>query len=240
MPIFPHTKANMPTVTASARTEIVQLEVGLAQNFCTLLCDLAAGVCAVVDPAFEVDRILRAARDRKLSIGAVLLTHGHLDHIEGVPQLLKQASLPNPPLVYIGEGEAETVASYLRSEGSDAKLQLLRGGETLGCGELAIEVLATPGHTRAGCSYFLPQLAALCSGDTLFVGSVGRPQRPETAAQLWHSLQQLDDLPEETRIYPGHNYGSTPTSTLGWERAHNPYLACTTAAAFVALCQRRL
>ena len=70
---------------------ILQIEVGLVQNFCTLLCDPQSGACAIVDPAFEVDRLLRTVAEHKLRIEAVLLTHSHFDHIEGVPAVLRRA-----------------------------------------------------------------------------------------------------------------------------------------------------
>lgn len=216
--------------------EILQLEVGLVQNFCTLLCDPASGTVTLCDPAFEVDRILRTVHARGLRVGAVLITHGHLDHIEGVPAVLAHADVP----VYVGAGEADAVAALCREAGVTPDLHPTEGGERLRCGSLTVEVLATPGHTRAGRSYYLPELGALLPGDTLFVGSCGRPLGPGGAAQLWRSLQSLAELPEETRVYPGHDYGPTPTSTLAWELSANPYLRCADAAAFTALCQRRL
>jgi glyoxylase-like metal-dependent hydrolase (beta-lactamase superfamily II) len=90
-------------------------------------------------------------------------------------------------------------------------------------------------------SYYVPALAALLPGDTLFVGSVGRPRTLADAAVLWRSLVRLcDELPEDTRVYPGHDYGKTKTTTIGREREENPYLRCPDAAAFTALCRRRL
>lgn len=223
-------------MTRTPEPEILQIEVGLVQNFCTLLCDPASGTVTLCDPAFEVDRILRTVHERGLRVGAVLITHGHLDHIEGVPAVLARADVP----VYVGAGEADAVAALCREAGVTPTLHPTAGGEHLRCGALTVEVLATPGHTRAGRSYYLPELGALLPGDTLFVGSCGRPMGEGGAAQLWRSLQSFAELPEETRVYPGHDYGPTPTSTLAWELSTNPYLRCPDAAAFVALCRRRL
>lgn len=213
--------------------ELIQVEVGLVQNFCTLICDPAVGVCAVVDPAFEVDRLERTLQKLGLRVAAVLLTHTHFDHIEGVPALLRSAG---PVPVYVGAAEAGAVAAAC----PDAALRTLDGGETLLVGGLQVSVLATPGHTSAGRSYHVPELAAVVTGDTLFVGSCGRPASPATAGTLWQSLQLLAELPEETRVYPGHNYGRTPTSTIDRERATNPYLAPRSAEAFAALCRSRM
>lgn len=220
--------------------QIIQVEVGLVQNFCTLLCEPQAGVCAIIDPAFEVDRLERTIRQLGLRVAAILLTHSHFDHIEGVPALL-QAAGPVP--VYVGAAEAGAVAAACRAAGladGSVDLRSLDGGETLAVGTLQVSVLATPGHTAAGRSYHVPELGAVATGDTLFVGSCGRPASPATAETLWRSLERLCELPEETRIYPGHNYGRTATSTLDWERQTNPYLAARSAAAFAALCRSRM
>jgi glyoxylase-like metal-dependent hydrolase (beta-lactamase superfamily II) len=212
-----------------------QLEVGLGQNFCTLLGDPDSGECLVCDPAFEVDRIVAATAG--LRVTAVLLTHSHLDHIEGVPELLRRVG---PVPVYIGAGEAETVQDFCTTHGQSPALVPLAGGEELRCGTLSVVVLPTPGHTRAGRSYYVPALSAVLSGDTLFVGSCGRPRDPASAGELWQSLQRLSELPEQTRLYPGHDYGPRPTSTLSWELEHNPYLRCRDASEFAALCRRRM
>jgi glyoxylase-like metal-dependent hydrolase (beta-lactamase superfamily II) len=166
------------------------------------------------------------------------LTHAHLDHVEGVPALLQRLG---PLPVYVGTAELDAVAAYCASEGVRAELLPLPGDGELRIGGLRVQVLATPGHTPAGRSFYLPELGALLPGDTLFVGSVGRPRTLADAPQLWASLMRLcDELPEETRVYPGHDYGRTPTTTLGRERDENPYLRCADAAAFTALLRQRL
>lgn len=217
---------------------ITQIEVGLVQNFCTLVSDDSSGLCAVVDPAFEIDRILRAVDARGQKVAAIWLTHSHFDHIEGVVPLLRR--LPTPVPVYVGADELPVVARACAAAGGEVDLRPLHGGETLRLGELPVEVLPTPGHTAAGRSYYLPECGAVITGDTLFVGSCGRPAAPATTATLWHSLMRLADLPEETRIYPGHDYGPRPTSTIGHERETNPYLRCASEAAFATLVRQRI
>jgi hydroxyacylglutathione hydrolase len=217
---------------------VLRVEVGLVQNVCSLICDPATSTCALVDPAFEVDRLLRTAGEHGYRVGAVLLSHSHLDHIEGVPALRRRLG---PLPVYIGAAELDAVAAHCAREGTKVDLLPLPGDGELHVGELLVQVLATPGHTPAGRSFYLPALGALLPGDTLFVGSVGRPRTLADAPQLWASLMRLcDELPEETRVFPGHDYGPTPTTTLGRERDENPYLRCADAAAFTALCRRRL
>lgn len=214
---------------------ILQLEVGLVQNFCTILCD-AEGACAVVDPAFEIDRLLRTLTEKNLRPQAVLLTHSHFDHIEGVPAFLRHAAVP----VYVGTTEATAVLELCRKAEQPIDLKTLDGDETLRIGGLNVEVLPTPGHTAAGRSFYVPDLSSVITGDTLFVGSCGRPASTQTAATLWRSLERLVELPEETRVYPGHDYGRSATTTVGREREQNPYLQCRTEAEFERLCRARL
>jgi glyoxylase-like metal-dependent hydrolase (beta-lactamase superfamily II) len=206
--------------------EIFQVEVGLLRNFNELIADKNNAVCAVVDPAYEVDRLLREAKARGWRIDSVLVTHTHPDHVEGVEEIVRATAAK----VYVGAGEAEAL---LRAAPS-AQVTPLVGGEEIAVGELRLKAIATPGHTLAGTSYLVE--GNVCTGDTLFVGGCGRTDFPGGNPHiLWNSLQRLAALPEETRVYPGHDYGQTPTSTIGWERTTNPYLLCKDEAEFVAL-----
>jgi glyoxylase-like metal-dependent hydrolase (beta-lactamase superfamily II) len=186
--------------------EIFQTEVGMMSNFNELIACKISQKCAVVDPAFEVDRLLREAKERGWTITAVLVTHTHHDHVDGVEAMVRATGAT----VYVG------------------------GGETIEVGELRIATLPTPGHTGAGTSYLVD--GNVFTGDTLFIGGCGRTDFPGgDAPTLWKSLQRLAALPEETRVYPGHDYGQTPTSTIAWEKTTNPYLLCKSEAEFVAL-----
>lgn len=205
---------------------IFQIEVGLLSNLNELIACNDTGNCAVVDPAFEVDRLLLEASAHGWRITTVLVTHTHHDHVDGVEAMAQATGAT----VYVGAGELEA----LRRAAPSAKLVGLSGGETLDVGNLKIEALPTPGHTAAGTSYVVE--GNVFTGDTLFIGGCGRTDFPGgDAPTLWRSLQRLVALPEETRVYPGHDYGVTPTSTIGWERTTNPYLLCKSEAEFVAL-----
>jgi glyoxylase-like metal-dependent hydrolase (beta-lactamase superfamily II) len=206
--------------------EIFQTEVGLISNFNELIADVESGETAVVDPAFEVDRLLGTARARGWRITTVLLTHTHHDHVDGVEEMVKATGA----VVYVGAGEVDNAQASAPS----ARVVGLTGGEQIPLGGSTIETLATPGHTVAGISYLVG--GAVMTGDTLFVGFCGRTDFPGGNPRvLWQSLRKLAALPEETKVYPGHDYGKTPTSTIGWECATNPYLLCKTEEEFVAL-----
>ena len=204
---------------------VSHLEVGMAQNFCTIF-TAPDGSCAVVDPAFEVDRVVRAIAEKKGRVVAILVTHTHLDHIEGVEELARLTGAP----AYVGAGEL----ANLREHAPTADLRTIGDNDKIPIGQLSISALATPGHTVDARSYY--DGAHVATGDTLFVGGVGRTDFPGgDPATLYRSLCKLGELPEETRVFPGHDYGATPTSTIGWEKSANPYLRCASAAEFIAL-----
>lgn len=214
---------------ASGRTRILQLEVGLAENLNEIVAG-HSGRAFIVDPAYEVDRLLREATAHQMQIEAVLITHTHHDHIEGLWDTVRLTNAR----VYVGRGEADRVREALRAATISPQVIELDGGETIRVGDLTVSTLATPGHTVAGISYLFD--GCVCTGDTLFIGGCGRTDFPGGDPRvLWASLQRLAALPEETRVYPGHDYGATPTSTIGHELHTNPYLRCADAEAFVAL-----
>lgn len=214
---------------ASGRTRILQLEVGLGQNLNEIIAD-ESGRAVIVDPAFEVDRLLREAAAHDMKIEAVLVTHTHRDHIDGLWDTVRLTGAR----VYVGRGELAKIEEAVAKAVQAPVITALDGGERIDIGGLGITTLATPGHTVAGISYLFD--GCVCTGDTLFIGGCGRTDFPGGDPKiLWSSLQKLAALPAETRVYPGHDYGATPTSTIGHEAKTNPYLLCADEAAFVAL-----
>jgi hydroxyacylglutathione hydrolase len=205
-----------------------QLQLGPMSNFVYLVGPGQGSAAAVVDPAWDLDAVFAALDEDGRRIEAVFLTHSHADHTNGLGQLLEKADLP----VYVQRAEAE-FAESLRPFAP--ALHLSEPGAVVRLGALAVTCIHTPGHTRGGqCLSFD---GALVSGDTLFVGACGRCDLPGgDAVQLFDSLHRvLAALGDETRLYPGHDYGDEPSSTLGRERASNPYFRVRDQAEFVEL-----
>jgi glyoxylase-like metal-dependent hydrolase (beta-lactamase superfamily II) len=207
-----------------------QVECGPMQNFVYLIGCRSTRQVLLVDPAWNVDELLNLVEARDLTPAGVAVTHYHPDHvggeimghqIEGVSDLIERRGLP----VYVNRTEAEGLRKVTGLSKSD--LRLMDSDERLEIGQVQIRFLHTPGHTP-GSQCFLAE-NALVSGDTLFVRGCGRVDLPGADAdQMFESLRRLAALPEETVLYPGHNYAEIPTSTIADEKRTNPYLAIPT------------
>jgi len=204
--------------------EIIQMEVGLLQNFCEVIGCPVTGQAALVDPAFEVDRLLAAARARGWTVTTILLTHTHEDHVAG----LDEAAAATGAVVRCHPVEAEV------ARGQGARVEPVADGERIAIGQGEVVAVYTPGHTPGCVCWYVPEPGAVITGDVLFVGSCGGVSYPGSdPAAMVDSLQnRLGALPEETKLYPGHDYGQTPVSTLAWERRHNPALTNDTYEKF--------
>jgi glyoxylase-like metal-dependent hydrolase (beta-lactamase superfamily II) len=206
--------------------EIVQLEVGLIQNFCEVIGCPVTRQAALVDPAFEVDRLLAAAKKRDWTVTTILLTHTHEDHIAG----LDEAAELTGAVVRCHPVEVETAKTLA------ARVEPVHDGEEVAIGQGMAKALFTPGHMPGCVCWYLPKPGAVITGDVLFVGSCGGVGYPQSNPRaMFDSLQRvLGSLPEETKVYPGHDYGKSPTSTLAWEFVHNPALTADTLESFCA------
>lgn len=166
--------------------------------------------CAVIDPGEDTDTILAVISEGKLTARYILNTHGHYDHIAGNAALKEALGVP------VGRHPAGS---------ADGPIDIpLTDGSRLPLGRLKISVIHTPGHTpEAVCLHLAGHLF---TGDTLFVGDVGRSDLPGGDFQaLIDSLARLAaDIPDDTVIHPGHDYGDTRTSTMGREKRENPYI----------------
>ncbi len=205
---------------------VVQIEVGMMQNFCEILSCPDSLEAAIVDPAWEVDRLLRAAAG--LRVTQILITHTHHDHIEGVQELVAKTGAT----VWVHPLEAERVKAV------SPDLKFLVDGGTVMIGRRGLRALHTPGHTVGGTCFLADGF--LIAGDLLFVRGCGRTDfSGGSTQQMWDSLNRIGGLPEETRVFPGHNYGPTPTSTVGQELLENPYLRCANFEEFKDLRERK-
>ena len=200
-----------------------QFELGPMENFLYFLGDPKTQEIAIIDPAWDVDYLRSHAQKQNLKITAILLTHGHPDHVNGIDGLLSTHNIP----VYISQHEAPMYTPRCKN------LKKIKPNEKFRIGSLEIECIHTPGHTP-GCQCFLAQ-GHLIAGDTLFIDGCGRCDLPGGNAKvMYHSLYQIImKLPDETTVYPGHNYGPLPYATLGEQKKTNPYLKCYSLEEFL-------
>lgn len=204
--------------------KIGRMVLGSVQTNCYFLYKEDTKKCIIIDPADYGADICNSLVKRGFQIAAILLTHGHFDHIWGAKQLMEvsgaklyaleeeKAMLNNPRMnVSSQAGRAYTV---------DADVYL-KDGQELTIEDMTCKVIATPGHTSGGCCYYFEEAGFLVSGDTLFQGSVGRTDLPtgSMGALVRSVKEKLFVLPEETKVYPGHG----ESTTIGYEKKYNPF-----------------
>ena len=191
-----------------------QVELGPMANYVYLLGDPVTRQVAVVDPAWEVDRILELAQENDLTITSILITHSHFDHVNGVEDVLSRTKAK----VFIHKAEAE----FMPPLGSD--VVKVDSGESTRVGNVDVTFIHTPGHTPGSQCFLVHN--HLISGDTLFIGACGRCDLPGSNPEdMYYSLtQKLAKLDDRTLVFPGHNYAARPYSTIADEKRFNPYL----------------
>ena len=198
---------------------IVTLPLGSYQTNCYIVWAEDASSCAVIDPGYEAEYILKKIAGLGLTCEAILLTHGHFDHVGAVEALVKATGCA----LWMHPGDhdlnVDATTGFFYPLAGCENANLWRDGEEISVGGLRFTVLETPGHTRGSVCYRCED--ALFSGDTLFAGSCGRIDLPggDRMAMI-DSLEQLAQLTEDLRIFPGHG----PASTLSREQESNPYL----------------
>ena len=193
--------------------EIHALELGPMENFVYLIEDKATKRAAVVDPAWEVDKVVDLAKSKGLSISDIFLTHSHFDHVNGVEDVLKgydaQVHLLKVEAKFWGHFEDASTTHH--------------GEDVIKLGETEIKILHTPGHTPGSACYHLGD--DLITGDTLFVFGCGRCDLDGgDPNQMYDTLRKLGTLPAHTCIHPGHNYADRETCSMQDEVDGNPFM----------------
>ena len=204
-----------------------QLPVGHMVVFSYIIGDEASGDGLVVDPAYETETILSEATNNNITIRYIVNTHGHIDHTGGNADMKEQTGadiiIHEADAAMLGTASPDRLRMFQAKQSPPAD-RTVRDGDTIAVGGVTMTVLHTPGHTPGGMALSLP--GYVITGDTLFVGGVGRTDLPGAS---WETLRtsirdKLMTLPDDTIVLPGHHYGAAPTSTIGKERLHNPYL----------------
>ena len=197
-----------------------QIRAGGDRNFGYLLGDRDAGKGVLIDPSYSPEAFAQRATDQGLTVTHVINTHGHPDHTNGNAKALELTSAPLAAF-----GDSALVSPDLG----------LGEAQELEVGGLRLQFLHTPGHCPDHLVIYEPTWRALITGDLLFVGKVGGTSNDDDARIEWASLQRLlDRFPADATVWPGHDYGARPSSTVGLERATNPFLQCGDAATFIA------
>ncbi len=208
--------------------EFITIPVTRFRQNCSLLMCTATGRGAIVDPGGDIDAITDAIATHGVTIEKILLTHGHLDHAGGTAELqqLLSVSVEGPHQEdrflldgLVGQGERYGVTNVANFTPD----RWLEEGDTVSFGEQALEVFHCPGHTPGHIVFFNRTARLAAVGDVLFMGSVGRTDLPRgNHEQLVESIRgKLFPLGDDIRFIPGHG----DTSTFGWERKCNPYVA---------------
>jgi glyoxylase-like metal-dependent hydrolase (beta-lactamase superfamily II) len=206
---------------------VKQMEVGSFSVFAYIVGSEATGEALVIDPAADQDRIVREAEKKNLRIKYIVNTHFHIDHVMGNRKMKELTGAR----IIIHEAESAYLAhqpdhmiSMFGADQSPAADETVRENDLITIGNVSLKVIHTPGHSPGGICLHTDGL--VFTGDTLFVGGVGRT---DLDGGSWQTLvdsirNKLFVLPDATVVLPGHNYGEYPKSTIGTEKVNNPYV----------------
>jgi len=204
-----------------------KLTVGPFQENCYIVGDEATGTGVLFDPGDEATRIALAVEQTHLEISKIIITHAHIDHVGAVTTLVDEYACP-----VLMHREAEPMLRQLPSQALMMGVRFGKVPNVDGCiedeqvvrvGDLSFTALYTPGHAPGHLAFYSVAEGVVISGDALFAGSVGRVDLPGGSMEvLMRSInERLLTLPNNTVVLSGHG----PETTIGEERAHNPFLA---------------
>ena len=200
---------------------VYTLPLGDYQTNCYIVCAAESKTCAVIDPGYFPERILSFLADKGLGLDAILLTHGHFDHVGAVKALVEATGcrLWMKESDYTQRSNPQNDFLYPIHDCSFCEVSFCEEGEKISAGGAVFTVMETPGHTWGSVCYLCEN--AIFSGDTLFAGSCGRTDLPGgDYGTIVLSLERLAELQGDYTVYPGH--GSA--TTLAQERMYNPYM----------------
>ena len=207
------------------RLDLQKCIVGSVFTNCYFLKNKETGEMLIIDPGDNAGKIEQKILEMQGKPMAILLTHGHFDHILAAEEIRKKYNVP----IYADQKEEKTLQdarinlTAYQGNGytlkADVYLTDLQVEELAG---FSVQMIETPGHTVGSCCYYLKDEDVLFSGDTVFCGSVGRTDFPgSSSAAIVNSLHRLlDALPDETEVYPGHDV----STTIGYEKRYNPFV----------------
>jgi hydroxyacylglutathione hydrolase len=199
--------------------KVMQFPVGQMANFTYILADEETGKALVIDPSWDLEKIFYTIKKNSWKLEYIINTHSHFDHVLGNAQVA-----------------AATGAKIIQHKISPLEKQIpVDDGETIKLGKIQIRVLHTPGHSKDSiCLVANGEL--VFTGDTLFVGNCGRTDLPGSdPAEMYHSLlDKVATLDESLIVYPGHDYGPTPTSTIDAQKKTNYVLQHRSKKDFLA------
>ncbi len=205
---------------------IQQIHVGgFDDNFSYFIEDSDSKNIAIVDPS-NVKLLESEISKNFFSPKMILLTHSHFDHTEGVAELVKKLAIP----VYMHENARGRVNIL------DEMAVYIKGGGKIKLEDIFIDVIDTPGHIDDAVCFYLKKDKALLTGDTVFVEGCGRADLEfSNVEDLFKSLQKIKKLPDDTKVFPGHDYGKKQWSTIEYEKKNNPYFKVKTLDDFIKL-----
>lgn len=216
---------------------VIQIKVGgYDENFSYVIFDTNSKEAGIVDPSGDIEKVFEAVEKEKLKVTMILVTHTHFDHIDKLDVILEM--YPNLP-IYVHELGVGAVSNRGESEESKGpeRSKALHDGSEIALGQSSVTVMHTPGHIDDAVCFYIDNTSSedgipkVITGDTLFVEGCGRTNTQEVR-NLYKSLQKLRTLPDETEVFPGHDYGSKPHSTIGYEKTHNRYYLAENFEAF--------